>query len=130
MLEREEAEEHVDRKLEILAKLNPPSENFDQDDEDKENSFTTNEQGRERDLKIENERLRREIEALRREVQSKSPTKKERIPLRESKVLSIEREMGKLRIDYSAAGEEQRSPIKKSVRKLGGRRWFEGEDDF
>jgi len=125
MMEREEVEGHVDRKLEILGRLN--SEQVD--DEDKENSYLrVGGNGGERELEMENEKLRREVEALRREVQNKSPTKRERLPLRESKTLSVEREMGKLRIDNRL--EEQRSPTKKVVRKLGGRRWVEGEEVF
>jgi hypothetical protein len=129
MMEREEVEDHVDRKLEILGRLNGNVV----DDEDKENSFAGQGFSREEELDVENERLRREVEMLRREMQNRSPTKSQRMPLRESRLGgsgsgSLEREMGKLSIGGDVG--EQRSPAKKAVRKLGGRRWVEGEEGF
>lgn len=129
MTEREEVEGHVDRKLEILGRLNGNVV----DDEDKENSFAGQGCSREEELEVENERLRREVEMLRREMQNRSPTKSQRMPLRESRLGgsgsgSVEREMGKLSIGGDVG--EQRSPAKKAVRKLGGRRWVEGEEGF
>lgn len=144
MVEREEVEEHVDRKLEILGRLNQVDID---DDEDKENHGVRcgNGRGREEELENENERLRREVEMLKREVQNRSPTKQQRLPLRESRLAGssgssgVEREMGRLRIDghghhggtgAGAGADGERSPTKKVVRKLGGRKWVEGEEGF
>lgn len=117
MAEKEEIEEHVDRKLEIVNRLNFG----DGREEDKENSFG----GEEDELVLENERLRREVEALKREVGLRSPTKR---PLRESKLGmgAVERDLGRLQLGEREMRVDGGSP-KKMVRKLAGRRW-EGDE--
>lgn len=132
--EKESQEEHIDRKLEILGRMNDD----EADEEDKENFHSG--QGHSEGLAADNERLRREVESLKRELHNRSPTKRERLPLRENKTLSVERSMEGLRISGNGDGsrnsgresgrERERSPTKKVVRKLGGRKWgVDGEDD-
>jgi hypothetical protein len=144
--EQDNTEAHMDRKLEILARLG--------EDEDKENSAPLAKRGVQSEsefgrLEDENEKLKREVEMLRREVQGKSPSKsqshnqqkmRERMPLRESKLVSVERSLENLRIDgshrgsgASVAAEDKRSRSsspKKVVRKLGGRKWDLEDDIF
>jgi hypothetical protein len=69
--ERGRGEEHIDRKLEILARGIEP-----EDGEDKENVNLQGAGGCEEDLIFENERLRMKVAQLTREVQGRSPSKR------------------------------------------------------
>ncbi|KAI1382993.1 P-loop containing nucleoside triphosphate hydrolase protein [Hypoxylon trugodes] len=81
LLEQERGEEHLDRKVEVLARsvgvvtvTAPSSEEDDLENEDKENILIEN-------LEQENERLRREVAILKRELSGRAPSK--RSPLQE-----------------------------------------------
>ncbi|KAL8390467.1 hypothetical protein RB595_009511 [Gaeumannomyces hyphopodioides] len=82
-LEKERGEEHWDRKVEVLERLqiaSPGGESHDEHD-DKENVLVEN-------LEEENERLRREVMVLKRELAGRSPTKRK--PLMEREDLATE----------------------------------------
>jgi hypothetical protein len=145
--ERERGENHMDMKLDIIARLGG-------DDEDKENEHRgetplSHEGGKQslQDLENDNARLRRELEKMKREAGNVSPSKgrSERLPLREStrsvtassgntfmsaisraRDVDMEGEFEGLRIsdgsEVSGMGIGGKSPHKK-VRKLGGRKW-------
>ncbi|KAF4626490.1 hypothetical protein G7Y89_g11669 [Cudoniella acicularis] len=140
--ESERSDEHLDRKLEILTKT------IDLGDEDKENQPCADGDrcsgDREADLEEENERLRREIETLKREMQNRSPSKSQRLPLRESRSRgrsTLEGEMEKLRFSQGSSADSDTatptprmkplqvggSPLKK-VRKLTAKKWDVVED--
>ncbi|KAH7403879.1 kinesin family protein-like protein [Cadophora sp. MPI-SDFR-AT-0126] len=148
--EQDRNDEHMDRKLEIYtrsidaADTEPPPhhhphhssiENQGEAEEDKENAHSG--PGKIDNLQIENERLRREIETLRRELSVKSPSKKSRMPLRESRVGrdrsntpegdgGMEEQFERLSVSGGGNGGDrgmgERSPTKK-VRKLVARKW-------
>ncbi|KAL8416361.1 hypothetical protein RB596_006787 [Gaeumannomyces avenae] len=82
-LEKERGEEHWDRKVEVLERLQVASPGGDSHDEhdDKENVLVEN-------LEEENERLRREVMVLKRELAGRSPTKRK--PLMEREDLATE----------------------------------------
>lgn len=117
--EQELGDEHLDRKLDILAR------GFDVLDEDKENDGAHHP---DQDLVEENERLRREVELLTRQMHLRSPTRQSTrqtaragSPLQE---LCISHDMEGLRISASPSPSVngQGSPLKK-VRKLAERKW-------
>jgi len=129
--ERERGDVHLDRKLEIYTR----SMDAAVEGEDKENLFSG--PGVVEDLEMENERLRREVEQLRREVQGRSPSKSQRMPLRESRthrstgqghgerdgVGEVGRDLDDMHIGDGRLGVPgQGSPMKK-VRKLTARKW-------
>ncbi|TVY36162.1 Kinesin-like motor protein [Lachnellula occidentalis] len=132
--EAERNEEHLDRKLEILTK----TMDLGADEEEKENANS----GPGDDLELENDRLRREVDQLRRELASRSPSKSQRMPLRESKsnrtLNDIGRSMENLRISNAPTPQQDRprggalngsgSPLKK-VRKFTGKKWDMGAED-
>jgi hypothetical protein len=128
--ERERGDVHLDRKLEIYTRSMDAAEG-----EDKENFHAG--PGVVEDLEMENERLRREVEQLRREVQGRSPSKSQRMPLRESRthrstgqgpegrdgVGEVGRDLEDMHIGDGRMGVPgQGSPMKK-VRKLTARKW-------
>jgi hypothetical protein len=130
--EADRNDEHLDRKLEILTK----TMDLNADEEDKENVNLGE------GLELENARLRREVEQLRRELGSRSPSKSQRMPLRESRsnkgLCDVGRSMENLRIS-STPQEKARgsgvsitsggSPLKK-VRKFTAKKWdFGGEGE-
>lgn len=124
-VEQELGDEHLDRKLDILAR------GMDAGGEDKENDAAYY---IERDLVDENERLRGEVELLTRQLHLRSPSHKSArqvgragSPLQE---LAISHDMDSLRISSSSSVNAQGSPLKK-VRKMTERNWdvFD-EDDF
>lgn len=137
--EADRNDEHLDRKLEILTKTMEFGI-----DEDKENVNAGAE-----DLEGENERLREEVRQLRRELGSRSPSKGQRLPLRESKSnrtlkesrssRGLKESMENLRLggasergsNVSASVSTQGSPLKK-VRKFTAKKWdlVDGEEDF
>jgi hypothetical protein len=129
--ERERGDVHLDRKLEIYTR----SMDASVEGEDKENAFSG--PGGVEDLEMENERLRREVEQLRRDVQGRSPSKSQRMPLRESRthrstskgplhgdgVADMGRDLDEMHIGDGRLGVPgQGSPTKK-VRKLTARKW-------
>ncbi|CZR67597.1 related to rabkinesin-6 [Phialocephala subalpina] len=142
--QQERTEEHLDRKLEIYTRSIDASD----EGEDKENTPV-------RDLSMEDEntRLRREVEILRRELQSRSPSKSQRMPLRESRMDfgrsvgrdrstgrgmedDLESQMASMRVSASSQASLKggvpmnASPIKK-VRKLTAKKWdVVGEDEL
>jgi hypothetical protein len=124
--EQDRSEEHMDRKLEIYTR------SIDAADEDKENTPV-----RDLSLESENERLRREVDILKRELQSRSPSKSQRLPLRESRmdVGALEHQMERMRVGGEVRGGERglstnTSPVKK-VRKLTAKKWdLTGEDEL
>lgn len=157
-LEKERGEEHWDRKVEVMERLqvgtgaSPAAEAHDHDD--KENVLVEN-------LEEENERLRREVAVLKRELAGRSPTKRK--PLMEREDLATEefgpgsasnsprgggaaaaenlqRKMERLRVSESTgrgssasassrvASNNGGSPRK--VRKLAVKRWEQDDDLF
>jgi len=129
--EADRNDEHLDRKLSILTK----TMDLSLPDEDKENANSGAE-----DLEAENDRLRAEIQQLRRELGSRSPSKSQRLPLRESRSnrtlkesrssRGLKESMENLRLGGDAAST-QGSPLKK-VRKFTAKKWdlVDGEEDF
>lgn len=126
--EQDRSEEHMDRKLEIYTRSIDAADM----DEDKENTPV-----RDVSLESENERLRREVDILKRELQSRSPSKSQRLPLRESRmdVGALEHQMERMRVGGEVRGSERgvsgnTSPVKK-VRKLTAKKWdLMGEDEL
>ncbi|TAQ87029.1 hypothetical protein B7494_g4655 [Chlorociboria aeruginascens] len=112
--ESDRNDEHLDKKLEILTRgIEIP------DEEDKEN-VNKGSNGN-KDLELDDERLKREIQMLRREVQGRSPSKKSIGPLRELNrdgMMDVEKKIEKLRV----SAEGQRSPVKR-VKQLTSRKW-------
>jgi hypothetical protein len=129
-VEAERVEEHVNQKIEILARVT--DDMSDGEGEDKENVLVE-------DVWGENERLRREVEILRRELAGMSPSK--RMPLRErggeaerqSGSKDLQRKMERLRVSdeasRSSSGSVMSGSPTKKVRKLGTKRWDSMEDD-
>ncbi|OIW32612.1 P-loop containing nucleoside triphosphate hydrolase protein [Coniochaeta ligniaria NRRL 30616] len=145
--EAERVEEHVNAKIEILARVfgtEGEGGSDGEEGEDKENVLVE-------DVWGENERLRREVEVLRRELVGMSPTR--RMPLRErggeggeqqqqqrgsgGGAGGLQRKMERLRVSDEAAAAARSSsgsvrgtgsPTKK-VRKLGAKRWDSMEDE-
>lgn len=124
--EKERGTEHLDRKLEVMMR---GVDVWDEADKENENPADAHTQ----DLEEENERLRREVELLRREVQGKSPSKSQRLPLRESRIPrdsgleNASRHFGSLSLE-----DDDDTPIKaktvamsptKKVKKLTARKW-------
>ncbi|TVY37364.1 Kinesin-like motor protein [Lachnellula subtilissima] len=131
--ESDRNDEHLDRKLEILTK----TMDLGADEEDKENANS----GPGEDLELENDQLRREVAQLRRELGSRSPSKSQRMPLRESRsnrtLNDIGRSMENLRISNAPTPQQDKarggvsgsgSPLKK-VRKFTGKKWDMGAGD-
>lgn len=121
--EMDRADEHVDRKLEILTRGIEVH-----DDEDKENYIDRTEI---EELQDENGRLRYHIAQLNRELQGRSPSKRSilgesRSGIAVSAVGDSGVAMQKLRL----SGNESKSPVKK-VRQLTARKWdLIGEDEI
>jgi hypothetical protein len=130
--EREMGNEHLDRKLEVMMR------GVDVWDEaDKENAAP---EAQTADLEHENERLQREVELLRRELQGTSPSKSQRLPLRESRICrsskveneriqDANRAFGSMSLSGS---DNEDTPVKvktvamsptKKVKKLTARKW-------
>ncbi|PVH77568.1 P-loop containing nucleoside triphosphate hydrolase protein [Cadophora sp. DSE1049] len=137
--EQDRNDEHLDRKLEIYTRSIDAADvetlgNQVGAEEDKENTHSG--PGKIDNLQIENERLRREVETLRRELSVKSPSKKSRMPLRESRVGrdrsntpdtegdGMEEQFERLSVNGNGNGRGmgERSPTKK-VKKLVARKW-------
>lgn len=130
--EAERVEEHVNQKIEILARVVDVAASDGEGEEDKENVLVE-------DVWGENDRLRREVEVLRRELAGMSPSK--RMPLRErggdtergSGAAGLQRKMEKLRVSdeasRSSSGSVRSGSPTKKVRKLGTKRWDSMEDD-
>jgi hypothetical protein len=131
--EAERNDAHLDKKLEIYTRSMDAADCTD--GEDKENVFSG--PSLVEDLEMENERLRREVEQLRREVQARSPSKSQRMPLRESRVHrstgigqvhggsvgEVDRDLEKMHLGDGRLGVQgQGSPVKR-VRKLTARKW-------
>jgi hypothetical protein len=149
-VEKERNEEHWDRKVEVLERLQitvaPPGDGVIEED-DKENVLVEN-------LQEENDRLRREMAVLRRELASRSPVKRRplqerddtlihdggstpRSSSRSAGILPLHRRMEGLRVDDSSGrssigstGSSDGSP--KKMRKLTARKWESsaGVDDI
>ncbi|KAH8912954.1 P-loop containing nucleoside triphosphate hydrolase protein [Coniochaeta sp. PMI_546] len=130
-VEAERVEEHVNQKIEILARVT--DDMSDGEGEDKENVLIE-------DVWGENERLKREVEILRRELAGMSPSKRK--PLRErggdaadrgSGAAGLQRKMEKLRVSdeasRSSSGSVRSGSPTKKVRKLGTKRWDSMDDD-
>jgi hypothetical protein len=121
--EMDRADEHVDRKLEILTRGIEV-----RDDEDKENHIDRTET---EELQDENERLRHQVAQLKRELQGRSPSKRSilgesRLGMPVHSVGDAGEAMQKLRL----SGNESKSPVKK-VRQLMTRKWdLVGEDEM
>ncbi|RDW70393.1 p-loop containing nucleoside triphosphate hydrolase-13 [Coleophoma crateriformis] len=119
--EQEKNEQHLDKKLEILARGLDDEPQVD-NDENKENVLIVE------GLEDENRRLKREMEIMRRELQLRSPSKNAKTPLRDSTPRTIS--------DISSSFENMRvseegtptSPVKK-MRKLTTRKWDMGVGD-
>lgn len=130
--EAERVEEHVNQKIEILARVVDVAGSDGEDEEDKENVLVE-------DVWGENDRLRREVEVLRRELAGMSPSK--RMPLcerggdgeRGSGAGGLQRKMENLRVSdeasRSSSGSTRNGSPTKKVRKLGTKRWDSMEDD-
>jgi hypothetical protein len=112
--EMDRADEHVDRKLEILTRGIEV-----RNDEDKENERTEAEE-----LQDENERLRHQVAQLQRELQGRSPSKRSilgesRLGMAVEPVNDMGSAMQKLRL---SGNENNKSPVKK-MKKLTARKW-------
>lgn len=147
--ETERGEAHLDRKLEIYTRSIDCAV---LDDEDKENASMN--QG----LEMENQRLKREVEMLKRDLAGRSPSKGQRMPLRESRMHSqtghragdenedgnevgdMGRSMQSLSMNGNGSGRGSRVSLKggaslsgsptKKVRKLTARKWDLGEGEM
>jgi hypothetical protein len=113
--EMDRADEHVDRKLEILTRGIEIH-----DDENKENYVQRTET---EELQDDNERLRHQVAQLQRELQGRSPSKRSilgesRLGMPIQPMDDIGGAIEKLRL----SGTESKSPVKK-VKKLTARKW-------
>ncbi|POS88085.1 hypothetical protein EPUL_000333 [Erysiphe pulchra] len=81
-LEADLKDEHLDRKLEIFTRTITTTTL--KNEEDKENAHN----GTKEDLEAENLRLKMEVEKLKREIQGRSPTKMKRLPLQENRSIT------------------------------------------
>ncbi|KAL3428060.1 kinesin family protein [Phlyctema vagabunda] len=125
--EQERNEEHLDKKLEILARgLDDDIIHTGTDsrgDEDKENQLVVE------GLEEENRRLRREMEIMKRDLQLRSPSKKPKMPLKDSttrKMSDVSSQLENMNLTGQAGVST--SPIKK-VHKLTARKWEMGAND-
>jgi cell division protein FtsB len=121
--EMDRADEHVDRKLEILTR---GIEVYD--DEDKENHIDRTEM---EEMEDENEKLRHQVAQLKRELQGRSPSKRSILGESRSGIaVPTVGDAGAAMQKLTLSGNESKSPVKK-VRQLTTRKWdLVGEDEM